>query len=998
MIGKPIICSSEATVVAKYEPGEKKRTTYESEEALENCFLGLLHDQGYELVDVTDETTLIENLRKQIEKLNDYTFTDQEWQWSLDNVLAKKTDGPAEKTERIQRNSVYELKRDDGTIKNIKLIDKDDIHNNILQVTHQYKEDSGRRKVRYDVTVLVNGLPLVHIELKQRSIPLEDAFNQNNRYGRDAFWASKGFYEYVQIFVISNGTETKYYSNSARYDAANKSESAKTSRAGNSFEFTSYWADAENRNIFDLIDFTQTFFCKHTLLNILTKYCVFTVDKKLLVMRPYQITATERILNRIDVAYNNKYTGTIDAGGYIWHTTGSGKTLTSFKTAQLATQLPYIEKVIFVVDRKDLDYQTMKEYDKFEKGAADGNTSTKKLQEQLENPESRIIITTIQKLNKFILKNKTHDIYNKHVVLVFDECHRSQFGTMHSNIIKAFKKYYIFGFTGTPIFTKNSDLKKGSFKTTEQMFGRMLHSYTVIHAINDRNVLPLRVAYADTMKENDHITDKKVQGIDTKEPIYSKERIRNIVKTIIDDFDIKTFHKKCNSIFAVESIEMAKLYYEEFKRQMKEVEPNKRLSFAIIYSFAPNSDELDGLMEENSDDTSGLTKSDRDFLDDAIEDYNTLFKTRFDTSSNEFQGYYKDVSKKMKEKKIDVLIVVNMFLTGFDAPKLNTLWVDKNLQYHGLIQSFSRTNRIWDSVKKYGNIVSFRNLKQKVDEAFELFGDKKAKGIVLLKTFDDYYDGYEDDAGFHMGYKGLVEKIKKEFPINDEIFGERKKKEFIDLFNKLLKVENILTSFPEFKDKKLMTDFEKQNYKGKYLGINRSYRKEIESERESILNDIHFEMELFEEDSIGVDYIMDLLNKKIDDRNADKVVDIDAVEVAIKSSLKLESKKDLIEKFLKTYNASGNAVENAPEKWIEFEKHEKEEDIEKLIKEERLKPEETRKFLADAWQRQELLVEGTGFANILPKMSRFLTGDENRDKIKDRISIKIKELFDRYSE
>ncbi len=716
--------TNENTVVTEYEPVKKRSDAYQSEAELEQEFIRLLCEQGYEYLPIHTEKDLIQNLRTRLEDLNDYKFSDTEWERFFTEKIANKNEGIVDKTRKIQEDSVQVLKRDDAMSKNIMLIDKKQVHNNRLQVINQYviEQDQGaKHDNRYDVTILVNGLPLVHIELKRRGVAIREAFNQINRYQRDSFWAGSGLFEYVQIFVISNGTNTKYYSNSTRWNAIKDANSgkAKKEKTSNSFEFTSFWADASNKVIPDLIDFTKTFFAKHSILNILTKYCIFTSENMLMVMRPYQITATERILNRIEIAHNYKKYGTIAAGGYIWHTTGSGKTLTSFKTARLASQLPYIDKVLFVVDRKDLDYQTMKEYDRFEKGAANSNTSTSILAKQLSDRKSHIIITTIQKLSTFIKKNKEHPVYNKQVVIIFDECHRSQFGDMHTAIAGgvdkngnkksgAFQKYYMFGFTGTPIFSVNANTSsKSMLFTTAQTFGDQLHEYTIVDAINDKNVLPFRVDYIKTMDSDKDIDDEQVWDINREKAFMAPQRISQVTKYILDHFDQKTYRgdktyiynqltnisdvasaergaveeikKKqrvsgFNSIFAVASVPMAKLYYNELRKQIAE-DPTKALKIAVIYSYAPNEEEADGLLEEeNPEDTSALDKSSRDFLDDAIKDYNVMFHTNYSTDSDQFQNYYKDVSLRMKNKELDLLIVVNMFLTGFDATTLNTLW------------------------------------------------------------------------------------------------------------------------------------------------------------------------------------------------------------------------------------------------------------------------------------------------------------------------------------
>lgn len=850
--------TNENTVVTEYEPVKKRSDAYQSEAELEQEFIRLLCEQGYEYLPIHTEEDLIQNLRTRLEDLNDYKFSDTEWERFFTEKIANKNEGIVDKTRKIQEDSVQVLKRDDAMSKNIMLIDKKQVHNNRLQVINQYvigQDQGAKHDNRYDVTILVNGLPLVHIELKRRGVAIREAFNQINRYQRDSFWAGSGLFEYVQIFVISNGTNTKYYSNSTRWNAIKDANSGKTKKekTSNSFEFTSFWADASNKVIPDLIDFTKTFFAKHSILNILTKYCIFTSENMLMVMRPYQITATERILNRIEIAHNYKKYGTIAAGGYIWHTTGSGKTLTSFKTARLASQLPYIDKVLFVVDRKDLDYQTIKEYDRFEKGAANSNTSTSILAKQLSDRKSHIIITTIQKLSTFIKKNKEHPVYNKQVVIIFDECHRSQFGDMHTAIAGgvdkngnkksgAFQKYYMFGFTGTPIFSVNANTSsKSMLFTTAQTFGDQLHEYTIVDAINDKNVLPFRVDYIKTMDSDKDIDDEQVWDINREKAFMAPQRISQVTKYILDHFDQKTYRgdktyiynqltnisdvasaergaveeikKKqrvsgFNSIFAVASVPMAKLYYNEFQKQIA-ADPTKGLKIAVIYSYAPNEKEVDGLLEEeNPEDTSALDKSSRDFLDDAIKDYNVMFHTNYSTDSDQFQNYYKDVSLRMKNKELDLLIVVNMFLTGFDATTLNTLWVDKNLKMHGLIQAFSRTNRILNSIKTFGNIVCFRNLQKRVDAAISLFGDKNAGGIVLLQSFKDYYYGYESVDGKQMpGYVDMIEDLQNKFPLSEsQIVGEQNQKDFIALFGALLRMRNLLVSFDEFAGKEMISE------------------------------------------------------------------------------------------------------------------------------------------------------------------------------------------------
>lgn len=694
-----LLASDEATVVDEYTPEVQNRTQYQSEDDLEKDMIQRLVGQGYQYLNIHNIDDALKNLRACIEELNNISFNDSEWQKFLDKYILKKGDGIKEKTHTIQQDYIKSFTFDNGSIKNIKLIEKKNVHANTVQVINQYKVN-GNYQNRYDVTILINGLPLVHCELKRRGIAIKEAFNQIARYQRDSFWADNGLFEYIQIFVISNGTHTKYYSNTTRFNHVEhpngKRKAVKT--GSNSFEFTSFWADATNHNIFDLVDFTKTFMSKQTLLKIITRYCVFTADENLLVMRPYQIAAVEKIISKINIALNSNKLGTINAGGYIWHTTGSGKTLTSFKTAQLATEMEGIDKVLFVVDRNDLDYQTMKEYDRFEKGAANGNKNTKILENQLSNPTCKIIITTIQKMGIFIKRNAQHEIYNKNVVIIFDECHRSQFGEWHTKIAKYFKHYAIFGFTGTPIFAKNSRSTKDSLLcTTEQVFGEKLHTYTLVNAIDDKNVLPFRIDYCNTIKSN-NADNSPVEGIDKEKILLNPKRVSEVVKYVLTHFDQKTMRnvqayqflsitnvsdmaknsnleavkKSCkrkgfNSIFCTSSICAAKTYYTEFKRQMDE-NPKLRKNVALIYSYSVNTDD-DGnyLTDENSDDTDALSVPDRDFLEDAIRDYNKMFGTQYDTSGNLFPNYYKDLSLRMKNGEIDMVIVVDMFLTGFDA-------------------------------------------------------------------------------------------------------------------------------------------------------------------------------------------------------------------------------------------------------------------------------------------------------------------------------------------
>ena len=994
---------NDSTVVTEYEPVKRKSDSYQSEQALENEFIKMLTEQGYEYLKIQNSESLINNLRTQLEIVNDYKFTDSEWDRFFNDSIANNNDGIVEKTRKIQEDNIQVLKRDDGTSKNITLIDKKCIHNNRLQVINQYVENSGNYDNRYDVTILVNGLPLVHIELKRRGVALKEAFNQINRYQRDSFWAGSGLYEYIQIFVISNGTSTKYYSNTTRESHIKEQTSTrnKSKKTSNSFEFTSYWADSNNKVISDLVDFTRTFFAKHTILNILTKYCVFTSEELLLVMRPYQIVATERILNKIQVATNYKKMGTIEAGGYIWHTTGSGKTLTSFKTAQLASKLEYIDKVLFVVDRKDLDYQTMKEYDRFQKGAANGNRSTKVLQKQLEDTTSKIIVTTIQKLSEFVKRNKNHPVYQKHMVLIFDECHRSQFGDMHKMIVQNFKNYHLFGFTGTPIFAKNAGRTTNpDFCTTEQAFGEKLHTYTIVDAINDGNVLPFRIDYINTIKAKEGMTDKEVEAINTEEALSSPERVSNVVSYIIEHFDQKTKRNSFydlkgqrvngfNSMFAVASIPMAKKYYLEFKKQLEEKQ--KDLTMATIYSFVQNEEDTsDGILDDEGFETDLLDKSSREFLDFAINEYNKKFKTNFSSEGNGFQDYYKDLSDKVKHREIDLLIVVNMFLTGFDATTLNTLWVDKNLKQHGLIQAYSRTNRILNSVKTYGNIVCFRNLQEATNDAIALFGDKNATGIVLLKSYEDYYYGYEDDNGKkQIGYEERIAMLLQKYPLGVQIVGEKAEKDFIVSIGNILRLRNILSSFDKFAGNEILSERDFQDYTGMYVDLYQKYKQKDDGEKESIKDDIVFEMELVKQVEVNIDYILMLVAKYHQSNCEDKEI-LGTIDKAIKSSLALRSKKELIDGFISKINADTNVMDD----WGKFVKEQKEIDLKKIINDENLNEKETRKFLDNAFRDGQVKTNGTDIEKILPPMRRF--GGGNRAEKKENIIVKVKKFFEKY--
>ncbi|MBR5824930.1 MAG: type I restriction endonuclease subunit R [Paludibacteraceae bacterium] len=1020
----------EFTVAAEPMVKYRTRTQYQSEADMERELIEQLQTQAYEYLSITSEAELVANLRRQLELLNDYSFTDAEWTRFFDSSIANKTDGIVEKTFKIQEDYIQLLACDDGTTKNIYLIDKKNIHNNHLQVINQYVPEGGARSNRYDVTILVNGLPLVHVELKRRGVSIKEAFNQINRYNRDSFWAGLGLFEYVQIFVISNGTQTKYYSNttrSAHIAEVNKRKNTSRRQTSNSFEFTSYWALRNNTILSDLDDFTATFLSKHTLLNVLTKYCVLTSERLLLVMRPYQIAATESILQKIKVSTNYKKYGTIDGGGYVWHTTGSGKTLTSFKTARLASAMEGVDKVVFVVDRKDLDYQTMKEYDRFEKGAANSNTNTEILNRQLSDADTKIIITTIQKLSKLVNKYQRHAAYGKHIVFIFDECHRSQFGEMHAAIVKRFKMYHLFGFTGTPIFAQNAGSgSRFDLRTTEQAFGEKLHTYTIVDAISDNNVLPFRIDYISTMREQEDIKDEKVRNIDRERALMSKERISRITTYILDNFDRKTkrndggyyvFNRLLNisdvasikknqtveevkeksrlngfnSIFAVSSIEAARLYYDEFKRQMADLPEIKRLKVATIFSYGANEAVDDWGDEENSDSTDGLDQSSRDFLESAIDDYNQMFGTSYDTSSDKFPNYYKDVSLRMKNREIDMLIVVNMFLTGFDATTLNTLWVDKNLRMHGLLQAFSRTNRILNSVKTFGNIVCFRNLETATNESIGLFGDKEASGLVLLKAYDDYYYGYTDEKGkAHPGYRDLVDKLLADYPLGTRIVSEKAKKEFVKLYGAILKAVNILSSFDQFAGNEMLSPFDMQDYHSIYIDIYDEFRKQDKGDKANVNDDIIFEMELIKQVEINIDYILYLVALLHEDHVRDKEIKL-TIQKAVDSSPELRNKKELIEAFIEQ-SIPGSEITDA---WSEFVKERQRAELDAIIESENLKEEATYVFMELSYRNGEIQESGTEIAKILPPMSLFAK-DGARAQKKESVLTKLKAFFDKF--
>ena len=1043
------------TVMAHYDVQPREAESFQSEAALEAKLIKQLVAQGYDNPHIVDEPSFVANLRLQLERLNNYQFSDAEWKRLLDTEIANDAMDIEAKTALIQKgDTVVSLKRDNGEPKNIKLIDKRNLGNNRMQVIHQYVPSGGTAKNRYDVTILVNGLPMVHIELKRRGGTLREAFNQIDRYQRESFWAGRALFEYVQIFVISNGTQTKYYSNTtrtAREKETDKAKSAGRKIESNSFEFTSYWSDAENNVISDLEDFAQTFLRKQTLLNVLTKYCVFTVDRLLMAMRPYQIAATERILLRIDTAIKNRWQGTTKAGGYIWHTTGSGKTLTSFKTAQLAARMEGVKKVLFVVDRQDLDYQTMKEYDNFEKDCANSNSNSEILKRQLKDKSATIIITTIQKLT-IVLKKKTDDelreLLNENVVLIFDECHRSQFGDMHKLVSKSFRKYMMFGFTGTPIFAENAmKYGKGGLQTTAQVFGgeldargqhtRPLHTYTIVDAIRDKNVLKFHVDYIKTMKEKEGVEDKQVEGINEKKAITSPRRINLITDYILDHFDQKTKHKEkyrmtkllnveevvkdgkeaeekkdkraasgFNSIFAVESVAMAKEYYLALKKKM--AEPGRRpLRIATIFTYEANeaSNAVTGMSDEDPAGIDGLDATSKEFLQKvAIKDYNGMFGTTYDISSDKFQNYYKDISLRMKNNDLDLLIVVGMFLTGFDAKTLNTLWVDKNLKMHGLLQAYSRTNRILNSVKNCGNIVCFRNLDEATKECFALFGNRDAAGLVFMRSFKDYYEGYDDDKGRHMmGYREIVQALKDKFPVGEimNITDDEKKKEFIKLFGSYLKAHNLLIAFDDFcpddPDKRgevrIIGEGERQDYLSWYNDLYDAFkRSQQHGERADIEDDIEFEIELVKQVQIDITYILELVAQYKASQCKDREVLL-KISRSITSSPDLRNKKELIERFVDRMTPQAGEVHD---EWDKYLAGEKKRQMDEIISGEKLKPEKTREFIDRCFKDGYVEENGTAVTEILPPMPLFGAGNR-RQQTKQRVIEKIKQFFDRFT-
>lgn len=981
-------------ILANFEKDfQVRETTYQSESELERRIIDNLVSQGYEFINTRTSEDLYRNLRLRIEKLNSISFSDDEWRRFLVEYLDSPNDGMIEKTRKIQENHIYDFIFDDGHLKNIKIIDKKNIHNNFLQVTNQVCGE-GKCKNRYDVTILVNGLPLVHIELKKRGVNLHEAFNQIHRYSKESFNNENSLYKFVQIFVISNGTYTRYFANTT---AQNK----------NNYEFTCEWADAKNKVICDLEDFTKTFFEKRVILEVLTKYCVFDVNNTLLIMRPYQIAATERILWKIKSSYEAKKAGRAEAGGFIWHTTGSGKTLTSFKAARLATNLDFIDKVFFVVDRKDLDYQTMKEYQRFQPDSVNGSKDTKELKRCIEKDDNKIVVTTIQKLNEFVKKNPNHEIYDKDCVLIYDECHRSQFGDAQKNIRKSFKKYYQFGFTGTPIFAENA---LGG-ETTSSIFGAQLHSYVITDAIRDGKVLKFKVDYNNIVPKfktaEKEIDEKKLKKLENKMLLHP-DRISEITKHILKVFDTKTHRNEFydlknrrlngfNAMFAVQSVDAAKLYYEEFEKQQRSLPKEKRLKVATIYSFQANEEQKAiGEISEESFDVSAMDSSAKEFLEKVIDDYNGYFKTNFSTNGNEFQNYYKDLSLRVKNKEVDLLIVVGMFLTGFDAPTLNTLFVDKNLRYHGLIQAFSRTNRILNKVKTFGNIVCFRDLEKQTQDAIKTFGDENSVNIILEKSYDEYMNGFKDEESGKItkGYIEICEELIDKFPDPTEIELDADKKEFVEIFGELLKAENILRNFDEFENfEKIISDRQMQDMKSVYVDIRESLPKPDDNgpkESQIDFSDVEFQIDLLKTDEINLNYILALILEK--SKEHENIEELKAeVRRVIRSSLGTRAKEELIIKFINSTRLSDLKNTDAIlESFYNFARKEKDEKIKSLVLEENLK-ENSRHFIERSINKGYVEYMGDELDKIIPPTSR---RHGAREKKKEQVLDKIRKIVD----
>ena len=985
-------------VLARFEKPDRRVEEYQIESQLEENMINNLVSQGYERLDVRSMDDLYANLRVQIEKLNDVRFSDSEWKRFLLEYLDAPNDGIIEKTRKIQENYIYDFIFDNGRLRNIKIIDKKNIHNNHLQVVNQVTV----AKNRYDVSILVNGLPLVHIELKKRGVNIREAFNQIQRYEDESFNLDNSLYKFVQIFVISNGTYTRYFANTIERDKSN-------------YEFTCEWADAKNRVIADLEDFTATFFEKRTILEILTKYCIFNSRNVLLIMRPYQIAATERLLWRINSSFENKKAGSVEAGGFIWHTTGSGKTLTSFKSARLATELDYIDKVFFVVDRKDLDYQTMREYQKFQKDSVNGSKDTKELKISIEKQDNKIVVTTIQKLNEFVKSNKGHEIYNKHCVFIYDECHRSQFGLAQKNIQSSFKYYYQFGFTGTPILVENSIDGK---TTTASVFGAQLHSYVITDAIRDGKVLKFKIDYNSInpkFKSSEEETDdEKLKSLENKMFLHP-ERITEITKYILDKFDLKTYRNTqytvkdkringFNAMFAVQSVDAAKMYYEEFKKQQENLPEDKKLKVATIFSYAPNEERASGEIEEESMSSVALSTTAKQFLTNVVDDYNSFFQTNFTIDGNGFENYYKDLSSRVRNKEVDLLIVVGMFLTGFDAPTMNTLFVDKNLRYHGLIQAFSRTNRILNKMKAFGNIVCFRNLEKATKDAIKVFGDENSINVIIERSYDEYINGFtdEDTGVVFKGYKELCEEIIEKFPDPTEIKLEKDKKEFVKLFGEILKRENILRNYDEFSSfEKIITERLKQDMKSVYIWIkdesvsqdpSAGDRGKGGNDEKIDLSDVEFHIDLLKTEEVNLDYILALILEKAKEQGTNNETLKEEIRRLIRSSLGTRAKEELIIEFInRTDLTKFDKNEDILEAFYSYAKIEKEHKINELISEENLK-EQSKKFIEKSISRGYVAQGGTELDDVLPPVGRRGGGREAKkqsviSKLKDIVKV-----------
>lgn len=1001
MQNRTILETNNFIVLDKYEKLVQNSSSFQSETALEREFIQDLANQGYEyLTNLHSPKALLENVRVQLQTLNGVQFSDAEWKRFVEEYLDKPSDSITDKARKIHDNYIYDLVFDDGRIQNIYLIDKKNFTRNKVQVINQF-EQKGKHLNRYNVTILVNGLPMVQVELKKRSVAIREAFNQVHRYSKESFNSDSSLFKYIQIFVISNGTDTRYFANTVK-------------RNKNSFDFTMNWARSNNERIKDLKDFTATFFQKNTLLQVLFKYCVLDVNDVLMIMRPYQIAATERILWKINSAFQNKLWSKPEGGGYIWHTTGSGKTLTSFKAAQLATQLDFIDKVFFVVDRKDLDYQTMKEYQKFSPDSVNGSDSTAGLKRNLEKDNNKIIVTTIQKLNNLMRSENDLPIYTKQVVFIFDECHRSQFGEAQRNLKRKFKKYYQFGFTGTPIFPENA---LGS-ETTASVFGRELHSYVITDAIRDDKVLKFKVDYNNvrpSFKEVESEQDEeKLSSAEYKRLLLHPNRIREVSQYILNNFRIKTHrnfgNNGFNAMFAVSSVEAAKLYYEALNNLQKDSE--KPLKIATIYSFAANEEQsAKGEIQDESFEPTAMDSTAKEFLVKAIEDYNEMFRTTYDLS--EFQNYYRDLAKRVKEKEIDLLIVVGMFLTGFDAPCLNTLFVDKNLRYHGLIQAYSRTNRILDATKTFGNIVCFRNLEQATIDAITLFGDTNTKNVVLEKSYKEYLKGFTDTETneTRRGFKEVVKELKEKFPQPDEIEKEADKKEFVKLFGEYLKLENILQNYDEFthlknlqtvdlnnpeaveafKEANFLTDEDMemmkditvlserlaQDYRSTYNDIRDWLRNQKENGGIGVgtngntidWDDIVFEVDLLKSQEINLDYIIELIfekNKNIKNKEAL----IEEIRRVVRSSIDNRAKESLIVEFIEDTDLDtiGNKQDIIGKFFTYAQKKQKEEAAD-LIAMENLNTDAAKRFIKNALKKEYAIENGTELNQLLPKMS-----------------------------